>query len=74
MALASESRRLIEAAVERVAIRDGSIEIALTRDAAAIVGRKARAVYALHIFKPPRRPRATWSSRRRVARGEIELT
>jgi len=26
------------------------------------------------IFKPPRRPRATWSSPRRVARGEIELT
>jgi hypothetical protein len=38
MALASESRRLIEAAVERVIIRDGSIEIALTREAAAIVG------------------------------------
>ena len=36
--------------------------------------RKARAVYALRIFKPPRRPRATWSSPRRVARGEIELT
>ena len=35
---------------------------------------KARAVYALRIFKPPRRPRATWSSPRRVARGEIELT
>ena len=34
----------------------------------------ARAVYALRIFKPPRRPRATWSSPRRVARGEIELT
>ena len=33
----------------------------------------ARAVYALRIFKPPRRPRATWSSPRRVARGEIEL-
>jgi len=41
MALASESRRLIEAAVERVAIRDGSIEIALTREAAAIVGEAA---------------------------------
>ena len=36
--------------------------------------RKARAVYVLQIFKPPRRPRATWSSPRRVARGEIELT
>ena len=36
--------------------------------------RKARGVYALRIFKPPRRPRATWSSPRRVARGEIELT
>ena len=35
--------------------------------------RKARAGYALRIFKPPRRPRATWSSPRRVARGEIEL-
>ena len=33
----------------------------------------ARAVYALRIFKPPRRPHATWSSPRRVARGEIEL-
>jgi len=33
--------------------------------------RKARAVYALRIFKPPRRPRATWSSPRRVARGVI---
>ena len=41
MALASESRRLIEATVERVAIRDGSIEIALTREAAAIVGEAA---------------------------------
>jgi hypothetical protein len=41
MALASESCRLIEAAVERVAIRDGSIEIALTREAAAIVGEAA---------------------------------
>jgi site-specific DNA recombinase len=41
MALASESRRLFEAAVERVVIRDGSIEIALTRDAAAIVGEAA---------------------------------
>jgi site-specific DNA recombinase len=38
IALASESRRLIEAAVERVVIRDGSIEIALAREAAAIVG------------------------------------
>jgi site-specific DNA recombinase len=38
MALASESRQLIEAAVERVVIRDGSIEIALTRGAASIVG------------------------------------
>src|SRR5271157_6486029 len=36
--------------------------------------RKARAGYAPRIFKPPRRPRATWSSPRRVARGEIELT
>jgi len=36
--------------------------------------RKARAVYALRIFKPPRWPRATWLSPRRVARGEIELT
>jgi hypothetical protein len=38
MALASESRRLIEAVVERVVIRDGSIEISLTREAATIVG------------------------------------
>src|SRR5208337_1761933 len=30
--------------------------------------RRARAVYALRIFMPPRRPRATWSSPRRVAR------
>ena len=37
-AIVSEDRRLIEAVVERVAIRDGSIEIALTREAAAIVG------------------------------------
>ena len=29
----------------------------------------AREVYALRIFKPPRRPHATWSSLRRVARG-----
>ena len=36
--------------------------------------RKARAVYVLRIFKPPRRPRATWSSPRRVARGVIWLT
>ena len=33
--------------------------------------RRARAVYALRIFRPPRRPRTTWSSPRRVARGEI---
>ena len=39
--MASEDRRLIEAAVERVAIRDGSIEIALTREAVAIVGEAA---------------------------------
>jgi hypothetical protein len=39
--LAPESRRLIEAAVERVDIRDGSIEIALTREASAIVGEAA---------------------------------
>ena len=38
---ASEDRRLIEAAVERVAIRDGSIEIALMREAAEIVGEAA---------------------------------
>jgi site-specific DNA recombinase len=38
MALASESRRLIEAVVERAAIRDAAIEIALTREAATIVG------------------------------------
>ncbi len=36
--------------------------------------RRAREVYALRIFKPPRRPRATWSSPRRVARGVIWLT
>jgi hypothetical protein len=38
MALASESRQLIEAVVERAAIRDGAIEIALTHGAAEIVG------------------------------------
>jgi hypothetical protein len=38
MALASESHRLIKTAVERVALEDGSIKIALTRDAAEIVG------------------------------------
>jgi hypothetical protein len=38
LALASESSRLIEAVVERAAIRDGSIEIALTREVAVIVG------------------------------------
>ena len=31
-------------------------------------------ILAVRIFKPPRRPRATWSSPRRVARGVIELT
>src|SRR5208283_6207433 len=36
--------------------------------------RRARSVYALRIFKPPRRPRATWLSPRRVARGVIWLT
>jgi site-specific DNA recombinase len=41
MASASESRRLIGAAVDRVAIRVGAIEIALTREAAAIVGEAA---------------------------------
>jgi len=39
--MAFGDRRLIEAVVERVAIRDGSIEIALTREAAAIVGEAA---------------------------------
>jgi site-specific DNA recombinase len=38
IALASENRQLIEAAVERVVIRDGSIEIVLAREAAAILG------------------------------------
>jgi DNA invertase Pin-like site-specific DNA recombinase len=37
MALAPESRRLIEAVVERAAIREGAIEITLTRGAAEIV-------------------------------------
>ena len=36
-----------------------------------IAVRRAREVYALRIFKPPRRPHATWSSPRRVARGVI---
>ena len=36
-----------------------------------IAARRAREVYALRIFKPPRRPHATWSSLRRVARGVI---
>ena len=49
---ASEDRRLIEAAVERVAIRDGSIEIALTREAAAIVG---EAAVVVPWRKPPAR-------------------
>jgi site-specific DNA recombinase len=35
--MASESRRLIEAVVERAAIREGAIEITLTRGAAEIV-------------------------------------
>ena len=48
----SEDRRLIEAVVERVAIRDGSIEIALTREAAAIVG---EAVVVVPWRKPPAR-------------------
>jgi hypothetical protein len=39
--MASESRRLIEAVVERAAIRDGSIEIALTREAATIIGEES---------------------------------
>jgi hypothetical protein len=50
--LASGSRRLIEAAVERVTIRDGSIEIALTPEVAAIV-REAVVVTAWR--KPPTR-------------------
>jgi len=49
--MASEDRRLIEA-VERVAIRDGSIEIALTREAAAIVG---EAAVIVSWRKPPAR-------------------
>ena len=48
----SEDRRLIEAVVERVTIRDGSIEIALTREAAAIVG---EAVVVVPWRKPPAR-------------------
>jgi hypothetical protein len=52
MALASEGRRLIEAAAGRVVVRDGSIEIAFTRDAAAIVG-EAAVVAAWR--KPPAR-------------------
>ena len=39
--IAPEDRGLIAAVVERVAVRDGSIEIALTREAAAIVGEAA---------------------------------
>jgi site-specific DNA recombinase len=50
--MASEDRRLIEAVVERVTIRDGSIEIALTREAAAIVG---EAVVVVPWRKPPAR-------------------
>ena len=34
-----------------------------------VARRRARVVYALRIFKPPRRPRATWSSPRRLAPG-----
>ena len=48
----SEDRRLIEAVVERVAIRAGSIEIALTREAAAIVG---DAAVVVPWRKPPAR-------------------
>jgi hypothetical protein len=37
---------------------------------------RAKATRGLHlrILKPPRRPRATWSLPRRVARGVFELT
>jgi hypothetical protein len=52
MALASESRRLIEAVVERAAIQDGAIEIALTRGAAEVVG-ETTVITAGH--KPPAR-------------------
>jgi hypothetical protein len=45
--LASERRRLIEAVVERAVIRDGSIEVALTREAATIMG-EATVVTAWH--------------------------
>jgi hypothetical protein len=34
-----------------------------------IAARRPQEVYALPILKPPRRPRATWSSPRRVGRG-----
>ena len=51
-AMASEDRRLIEAVVERVVIRDGSIEIALTREAAVIVG---EAAVVVSWRKPPAR-------------------
>jgi len=48
----SEDRRLIEAVVERVAIQNGSIEIALTREAAAIV---EEAAVVVPWRKPPAR-------------------
>ena len=51
-ALATESRRVIEAVVERATIRDGAIEIALTREASTIV-REATLVAAWR--KPPAR-------------------
>ena len=51
-AMASEIRRLIEAILERVAIRGGSIEIVLTREAATLVG-EATVVTARQ--KPPAR-------------------
>ena len=62
---ASEDRRLIEAAVERVAIRDGSIEIALMREAAEIVGEAA--------WSSPggNRPRASTANSSRRSRGLI---
>jgi hypothetical protein len=39
-----------------------------------ITVRRAREIYALRIFKPPRWPHATWSSPRRAAGGVFGLT
>ena len=76
VALASESRRLIEAAVERVGIRDGSIEIALTREAAAIVGERPSSLPGRSrprgsAVNSSRRSKTPIPTRERVPRGGV---